>query len=67
MQIQIVGRKESGTCSMSGKKNVEVWGLRINGGDIQLIATNRLLECLRMLTSVGPTPGAKPSNKEEEK
>ena len=64
MQIQIVGRKESGTCSMSGKKDTEVWGLRVNEGEMQLVATNRLLECLRMLTSVGPARAAKTTAKE---
>ncbi len=60
MHIQITGRTDSGTCSMSGKKDTEVWHLRVNGGDIQKIATNRLLECLRMLTAVGSEPTAQP-------
>jgi len=62
MHVLVVGRKESGTCDLSGKKNVEVWQIKVNSGTVQHVANSRLIECLRMLTAVGPNP--QPSSEE---
>lgn len=60
MRIEIVGRDPTGTCELSGKKDVEVWHVRARGGEVNRVSTARLPEILRVLSSVpDPTP-AKP-------
>lgn len=53
MRIEIIGHHPSATCSLTGKKNVEVFGLRVQGGEKQLVSTTRLPETLRLLCCVG--------------
>ena len=53
MTIEILSRQSSGTCSLTGKSDVEVWGVRAGGGETQLVSTQRLTEVLRVLIGVG--------------
>ncbi len=54
MTIQILGKtQEVDTCSLTGRKVDEAWILSVDSGKPIKIGTKRLLEVLRMLTSVG--------------
>ena len=59
MNVLIVGRKDAGTCDLSGKKNVEVWQIKVSSGEVKNVANNKLIECLRLLTAVSSPAQAK--------
>lgn len=58
MRIEIMNRHESGTCALSGKKDTEVFSLRLDNGNVQHVCTQRLPEVLRVLCSVGDGAGS---------
>lgn len=59
MTIEVLSRSASGTCSLTGKTDVEVWAVRAGGGEVQHISTQRLTEVFRILLGVG-TSGSPP-------
>jgi hypothetical protein len=61
MTIEILSRQASGICSLTGKSGIEVWAIRANGGETQMISTQRLPEVLRVLMSVGEAKIAAPA------
>ena len=63
MKVEIIDRQESGTCSLSGKKETEVFGLKVNGGEVMQVSTQRLPEILRMLCCVGAGVSSSPMQK----
>jgi len=66
VRIEILERLTEGTCELTRKQGIEVWAVRMRGGQITRVCTQRLPEVLRILAAVGdPKPATTSVNKEQ--